>query len=83
MASFALVFLLAVAGAAALREQRRRLLVLLAPVLLVTLVSAAGFGTPRFRQAAEVVLVLLAAVALTRVLGGRASRAVSGARPVG
>jgi 4-amino-4-deoxy-L-arabinose transferase-like glycosyltransferase len=83
VASFALVFLLAVAGAAALREQRRRLLVLLAPVLLVTLVSAAGFGTPRFRQAAEVVLVLLAAVALTRVLGGRASRAVSGARPVG
>jgi 4-amino-4-deoxy-L-arabinose transferase-like glycosyltransferase len=82
VASFAVVFLLAAAGAVLMRHERRRLLVLLAPVALVTVVSAAGFGTPRFRQAAEVVLVLLAAVALTRLSARRprAGRSAAEAR---
>jgi uncharacterized membrane protein YoaK (UPF0700 family) len=92
VASFAAIFMLAVAGAVLMRRERRRLLVLLSPIVLVTVVSAAGFGTPRFRQAAEVVLVLLAAVALTRLLGrrpagrsatGAAESTLSGARPAG
>ena len=39
--------------------------VLLAPVLLVTIVSALGWGITRFRHAAEVSIVILAAVALS------------------
>jgi hypothetical protein len=39
--------------------------VLLAPVLLVTIVSALGWGITRFRHAAEVSIVILAASALS------------------
>ena len=70
VASFALVALLGGAGAVLVRP-RRRLIVLLAPLVLVTLASATGFGTPRFRHAAEMALVLLAGVALAHLLGRR------------
>jgi 4-amino-4-deoxy-L-arabinose transferase-like glycosyltransferase len=55
---------LAIAGALLLRRRRRELWILLAPVLMVTLVAAATYGTTRFRMAAEPSIVLLAAVAL-------------------
>ena len=56
---------LAVAGGVALRARRAPLRVLLAPVLFVTLVSALGWGITRFRHAAEISIVILAAVALS------------------
>jgi 4-amino-4-deoxy-L-arabinose transferase-like glycosyltransferase len=55
----------ALAGAWLLWRRRRfELLVLLAPVALVVLQSAFGYGFPRFRHVADLVLVVLAAAAV-------------------
>lgn len=78
--SFLAVLCLAVPG---LLELRRRgavpLSPFLAPIALVTLISAAGYGDTRFRQAAEVALVLLAAVTLDRLLVRRRTGVLSSA----
>jgi len=58
---------LAVAGLVALRRRGQPLRMLVAPLVLVTLVSAATYGTTRFRAAAEVPIVVLASVALTGI----------------
>jgi 4-amino-4-deoxy-L-arabinose transferase-like glycosyltransferase len=59
----------AMAGAWLLWRRRRfELLVLLAPVTLVVLQSALGYGFPRFRHAADLVMVVLAAGALVALL---------------
>jgi hypothetical protein len=55
---------LAAAGAVLLRRRGRDLWILLAPIVMVTLVGMATYGTTRFRMAAEPSLVLLAAVTL-------------------
>jgi 4-amino-4-deoxy-L-arabinose transferase-like glycosyltransferase len=65
-AAYFLLLLAAVYGAVLLRRRREALVVLLAPAVLVTLSSVAGFGMPRFRHAAEIPLVVLAGVAATR-----------------
>ena len=65
---------LAVAGAVLLRRRRRELWILLAPVVMVTLVAGATYGTTRFRIAAEPSIVLLAAASL-KALVGRVRRA--------
>ena len=71
---FYLVLLpLAVAGVFFLRGPRERL-VLLAPALIVTLVSAYGWGLTRFRHAADIALVVLAAVALVEIARRLAAR---------
>jgi hypothetical protein len=57
----------AFAGAWIVRRPRGPLLVLLAPVVLVTVVSAVGYGVPRFRHPAEITIVVLAATALSRL----------------
>jgi 4-amino-4-deoxy-L-arabinose transferase-like glycosyltransferase len=68
VAVYYLALPLALAGALLLRSRNRgALAILLAPALLVTLVSAAGYGVPRFRQAFEPSLVVLAAVALVAI----------------
>ncbi len=54
----------AIAGAVLLRRRRSTLLVLLAPPVLVTVMSFFGYGITRFRMAAEISIVVLAAVAL-------------------
>jgi 4-amino-4-deoxy-L-arabinose transferase-like glycosyltransferase len=54
---------LALVGALLLRRRHGPVIVLAAPVVLVTVTSALGFGTPRFRQAAEISIVLLGSVA--------------------
>ena len=62
--------LLPLAAAGAVMVRRRRLAplgILLAPVALVVVVSALGYGTPRFRVPAEIPLVVLASVAIARV----------------
>jgi asparagine N-glycosylation enzyme membrane subunit Stt3 len=56
--------LLAIYGVVLLRRRGRPLLILLAPIVMVTLNSALSFGTTRFRLAAEIPLVVLAAVAI-------------------
>jgi hypothetical protein len=60
-----LLFPLAVAGAVLLARRRAPLRILLAPVLMVTIISATGWGITRFRHAAEISIVILAAVALS------------------
>lgn len=55
-------FALAIVGVVALRRRGRPLAPLLAPVALVTLVSVLFNGDPRYRDAADVSLVLLASV---------------------
>jgi hypothetical protein len=64
---------LAIWGAVLLRRSGRGgLWLLAAPTVLVTLVSLAGYGDTRFRQAAEIPLLLLAAVALDWLASSRA-----------
>jgi hypothetical protein len=66
---------MALAGAVALARQRRfaDLWLLVAPVVLVATVAAATYGNPRFRIAAEVPLLILAAIGIqTAVRGARA-----------
>ena len=63
------VMLLAIRGAVALRRRAAPLSPLLAPLVLVTVVSALFFGDVRFREAADVSLVLLAAAALAPLRG--------------
>ena len=58
---------LAIAGAMIVARRGNHLRILLAPVLLVTVISATGWGITRFRHAAEISIVILAAVALSAV----------------
>lgn len=58
------VLALALAGAIALGRRGTTMAPLLAPLALVTVVSALFYGDPRFREAAEVTLVVLAAAGL-------------------
>ena len=59
---------LAAFGVFALRRRRLDLIILLAPLVMVTLSSALGFGAYRFRLSAEPALLALAGVALARRL---------------
>lgn len=65
----------AVAGAWLLRRRRAQLLVLLAPVVLAVLQSVLAYGIPRFRQGAEISIVVLAGFALTKLAERRERRA--------
>lgn len=76
---FYVLLALALLGAVALRGRRAPLVVLLAPVILVTVTAALAFGTPRYRMAAEIPLVVLAAVGLL-ALRERAATRLSRAR---
>ena len=60
---------LAVAGLVLLRRRRLVVAILVVPAVVVSITSVLGFGMPRFRHAAELVLVVLAAVAIERVIG--------------
>jgi hypothetical protein len=59
---------LAIWGAVLLRRRRETLLVLLAPAVMVTIMSFLGYGITRFRMAAEISIVVLAAVALVALV---------------
>jgi len=70
---------LAVFGVVVLRRANvQAIAVLLVPALLVTISSAIGYGVPRFRQAAEPSIVVLAAYALGAL---HARRRASRGRP--
>ncbi|MGZ6974153.1 MAG: ArnT family glycosyltransferase [Acidimicrobiia bacterium] len=62
---------LGVAGAVVLSRRRTALLPLLAPVLTVVAITIIGYGTMRFRLALDVVLPVLAAVAVDGLLARR------------
>jgi len=70
-AAYYVLLALAVYGLVLLRRRRAPLLVLLSPVVVVLASTAAGFGLPRFRHAAELSIVVLAAVALEALLSRR------------
>jgi hypothetical protein len=53
--------------------------VLLAPVALVVVLSLIGYGIPRFRAPAEITIVVLAALAISRWLDSRSRRRPSAA----
>lgn len=57
---------LALAGALMLRRRGEPVWLLVAPIVLVTVMSALTYGTSRFRAGADVSLVVLAAVAIVR-----------------
>jgi 4-amino-4-deoxy-L-arabinose transferase-like glycosyltransferase len=65
---------LAVWGLVLLRRRGVPVLILLAPFVTVTLTSLLAYGQIRFRHSAELSLVVLAAVALDRVLGAQGWR---------
>jgi hypothetical protein len=69
------LLILAVYGLVRLRGRRW---VLLAPVWMVVIVSALGWGIGRFRVAADVPIVVLAAEVLTTVVSGWPSRGAAG-----
>jgi 4-amino-4-deoxy-L-arabinose transferase-like glycosyltransferase len=56
------------------RRSRAHLLILMTPVLLVLASSVIAYGIPRFRHAAELVIVLLAALALSSLADRRSRR---------
>jgi hypothetical protein len=62
------LLLAAIAGAVLLRRRRQPLSLLLAPVAMAAITSVAAYGSLRFRTAAEIPLVLLAAVALAALV---------------
>jgi 4-amino-4-deoxy-L-arabinose transferase-like glycosyltransferase len=71
VAVYYLLLPLAIAGGWLLRRRRRDLLVLLTPVALVVVLSLIGYGIPRFRAPAEITIVVLAALTLSRLLERR------------
>jgi 4-amino-4-deoxy-L-arabinose transferase-like glycosyltransferase len=68
--NFLVVVCLALPGLATLRRRGVPLPPFVAPLVLVSVASVLAYGDLRFRQAAEVALVLLAAVSLERLLPG-------------
>ena len=58
----------AVMGARLLIKSRRLDPVLLVPVVLMTVITALSWGTPRFRHVAEIVLILMAAIAIENLV---------------
>jgi hypothetical protein len=71
LVAYVAVLALAAAGIAAIRERLSTVAILLAPVALVVITSAAGYGAWRFRQPAEISFVVLAGIAVSRMLGRR------------
>jgi 4-amino-4-deoxy-L-arabinose transferase-like glycosyltransferase len=65
--AFFLLVPFAVAGALALRRRRDDLWIILMPFLVVSVIAIVTYGNVRFRESAELSLVVLAAIALDRL----------------
>lgn len=74
LASFAVALVLSPVGLRALRRRGVPLAPFVAPILLITAVSAVFYGHPRFRQTAEPALVVLAGAGVASLAGRRAPR---------
>jgi Dolichyl-phosphate-mannose-protein mannosyltransferase len=70
--AFYLVAAAALAGAVVLRRRGEPLLLLATPVALAAIATVVGYGVPRFRHPADLVFVVLAAVAIEAATRGRA-----------
>ena len=68
IASFWVVAALGVVGSAILRRSRRFQWPLVAPVVIVVLVATTTFGDPRYHTIADLGIVVLAAVAVERLV---------------
>jgi hypothetical protein len=77
------LLLLAVAGAWLMRRRRLELWIAGSPFVLVLAVCATSYGILRFRAAADVTLVVLAAVAIDALVARRSGARASGAVPSG
>jgi hypothetical protein len=64
VAMYLLLLPLAIAGVFLMRQRRQSLAILLATPVLVTITTLTGYGTTRFRHAAEIPLVILASVTM-------------------
>lgn len=64
VAMYLVLLPLSIAGVVLMRVRREQLSILLAPPLLVTITTLTGYGTTRFRHAAEVSIIVLASTAL-------------------
>jgi hypothetical protein len=71
------VLALGLAGAWTLRRRRGELAILLAPVVLAVCTTLIAFGYSRFRFAADVSFIVLAAVVIERLAQARRSRAAA------
>jgi len=71
LAAYAAIVTLALAGITALRDRLDLVTIVLAPIALVVITSAAGYGSWRFRQPAEVSFVLLAGIGATWMIERR------------
>jgi 4-amino-4-deoxy-L-arabinose transferase-like glycosyltransferase len=67
VAVYLLLLPLAIAGALVMKARRQSLAILLSTPVLVTLTTLTGYGTTRFRHAAEMSIVVLASVAMVYV----------------
>jgi hypothetical protein len=67
--AYAAIVALSLLGTAALRSEPSLVAIMLAPVALVVVTSALGYGTWRFRQAADVALIPLAATGVALLMG--------------
>jgi 4-amino-4-deoxy-L-arabinose transferase-like glycosyltransferase len=77
------LMILAAVGTLHLRRRREPLLILVAPVVLVVVVSITAYGVTRFRIPADIVLIVLAAVALDALLRTPTGRASARSRRSG
>jgi len=78
MIAFYVLALAAVQGARVLRRRREPVVLLAGPIVLAALVSITGYGVPRFREPADLAIVVLAAVAVDAFARERSpDRAVS------
>ena len=59
---------LGLAGAWRLRRSRATVAIMVAPVALAAITTLIAFGYPRFRYAADVCLIVLAALVVARVM---------------
>lgn len=76
VAAFFLLVPFAIAGAVGV-GRRLALFVLLVPFAMVTVAAVTGYGAPRLRHAAEIPLVVLAAIGVSALLERRAREAVA------
>jgi 4-amino-4-deoxy-L-arabinose transferase-like glycosyltransferase len=83
MVAFFLLVPVGVAGAMTLRRRREPLWLLAAPVAITLVITVFGYGTPRFREPAEIVLVVLAAVAIDAGLRARGAAQRGDETPAG
>jgi 4-amino-4-deoxy-L-arabinose transferase-like glycosyltransferase len=74
VAMYLVLLPLALYGFVLLRRRRVPLWILMAPVITVTATALLSYGSIRFRHSAELTIVVLAAVAVDRLIGRRERR---------